>query len=336
MRSLCTAVLLIASCSVLSAAKKSLEVYFIDVEGGQATLFVAPSGETMLVDTGWAGFNNRDADRIAAAAKAAGAKKIDYLVITHYHADHVGGVPQLAEKLPIRNFVDHGPNTETGKNAEVLSKAYDAYRDKGRHIEVKPGDTIPIKGLDVKVVSAAGNGIADALPGAGMPNPACASFKPRAEDKSENARSVGMLITYGSFKIVDLGDLTWNKEFELVCPNNKIGTVDVYLTTHHGMNLSGPEAIVRALHPAVAIMNNGARKGGTVEAWQTIHNSPGLTDIWQIHYAVAGGKENNAPDTFIANTDEQCEGKWIKLSAQSTGTFTVYNARNKYEKTYKR
>jgi competence protein ComEC len=336
MRSLFAAVLLLASSSVLPAAKKSLEVYFIDVEGGQATLFVAPSGESMLVDTGWVGFNNRDAERIAAAAKAAGVKKIDYLVTTHYHADHVGGVPQLAAKLPIHNFVDHGPNTETGKGADVLWNAYTSYRDKGKHIEVKPGDTIPIKGLEVKVVAAAGNVIADALAGAGTPNPACAGFKPRAEDKSENARSVGILITYGSFKMVDLGDLTWNKEFELACPNNKIGTVDVYLTTHHGMNMSGPEAIVRALHPEVAIMNNGARKGGTVEAWQTIHNSPGLTDIWQVHYSVEGGKENNAPDTFIANIDEQCEGKGIRLSALSSGTFTVYNARNKYEKTYKR
>jgi len=321
---------------MLPAARKSLEIYFIDVEGGQSTLFVAPSGESMLVDTGWAGFNNRDADRIAAAAKAAGVKKIDYLVITHYHADHAGGVPQLAAKLPIVNFVDHGPTVESGKGADVLWNAYTSYRDKGKHIEVKPGDTVPVKGLDVKVVAAAGNVIAQALPGAGAPNPACEGFKPRAEDKSENARSVGMLITYGNFKIVDLGDLTWNKEFELACPNNKIGTVDVYLTTHHGMNLSGPEAIVRALHPEVAIMNNGARKGGTAEAWQTIRKSPGLTDIWQIHYAVEGGKENNAPDTFIANTDEQCEGKWLRLSAQSNGTFIVYNSRNKYEKTYKR
>jgi competence protein ComEC len=327
---------MMASASILPAAKKALEVYFIDVEGGQATLFVAPSGESMLVDTGWAGFNNRDAERIAAAAKKAGVKKIDYLVTTHYHADHVGGVPQLAAKLPIRNFVDHGPSVESGKQADVLFNAYTSFRDKGHHLAVKPGDTVPIKGLDVKVVAAGGDVLAAPLPGAGAANPACAGFQARAEDKTENARSVGILVTYGNFKMIDLGDLTWNKEFELACPNNKLGTVDVYLTTHHGMNMSGPAAIVHALHPAVAIMNNGAKKGGTPEAWQTIRKSPGLTDIWQVHYAVGGGKENNAPDSFIANVDENCEGLGLKLSAQSNGTFTVTNSRNKYEKTYKR
>src|SRR5262249_15610595 len=154
-------------------------------------------------------------------------------------------------------------------------------------------------------------------------NPACAGFQRKADDKGENSHSVGTLIQYGKFRILDLGDLTWNKEFELACPVNKIGVVDVYLTTHHGMNASGPAAIVHAVHPQVAIMNNGAKKGGTPEAWQVIHSSPGLADIWQIHYAIAGGKENNAPDSFIANTDEACEGKWIKLSAMSDGNFTV-------------
>jgi beta-lactamase superfamily II metal-dependent hydrolase len=317
-------------------AAKNMEVYFIDVEGGQATLIVSPSGESMLVDTGWAGFDNRDANRIAAAAKRAGVKKIDYLVITHYHADHVGGVPQLAAKLPINNFVDHGPNNETGKQPDQLYGNYMETQQKfGKHLVVKPGDTIPVKGLNVKVLSANGDVIASPLEGAGQPNDYCASFQPKAEDKSENARSLGTLITFGKFRIIDLGDLTWNKEHALVCPNNKIGKVDVYLTTHHGMNISGPACIVDALHPRVAIMNNGARKGGTVEAWQTIHNSPGLEDIWQVHYAIAGGKENNAPDTFIANIDEQCEGKYIKLTVMPDGSFTVTNSRNNYSKTYK-
>src|SRR5262249_9188128 len=213
MRRLRAAVLLFALSSVLPAAKKNLEVYFIDVEGGQATLFVSPSGESMMVDAGWAGFNNRDAERIAAAAKSAGVKKIDYMVVTHYHADHVGGIPQLAEKLPIRTFVDHGPNVESGKNADVLWNAYTSFRDKGKHLPVKPGDTVPIKGIDVRVLSAGGELIATPLAGAGANNPKCASFKARAEDKSENARSVGTLITFGNFKMIDLGDLTWNKEF---------------------------------------------------------------------------------------------------------------------------
>ena len=326
--------LLAATAGVLPAAK-NLEVYFIDVEGGQATLVVPPGGESMLIDTGWAGFNHRDADRIAAAAKAAGVKKIDYLLITHYHADHVGGVPQLAEKLPIRNFVDHGDNTETGKQAEILYNAYKAYRDKGNHIMVKPGDTIPVKGLDVKVLSAAGETIAKALPGAGKPNPECGSFERHVDATDENPKSVGVLMTFGTFRMIDMGDLTWNKEYDLVCPENQIGPVDVYVVSHHGMNMSGSPQWVHALAPKVAIMDNGAKKGGSPEIWQTIHDTPGLQDLWQLHFAVAGGKEHNSSDTVIANVDEMCEGKWIKLTAEREGGFTVENARNKFEKTYK-
>jgi beta-lactamase superfamily II metal-dependent hydrolase len=323
-------------CAFILPAADTLDIYFIDVEGGQATLLVSPSGESMLVDTGWPGFNGRDADRIAAAAKAAGVRRIDYLVLTHHHVDHTGGVPQLAAKIPIVTFVDHGNNTETGKNADVLMNAYASFRDKGKHVVAKPGEKIPIKGLDVTVLSARGDLIGSPLPGAGAQNPLCASFKPGKPDNSENDRSVGTLIKFGEFKIIDMGDLTKNKEAELVCPSNKIGTVDVYLVSHHGSSPSGADVFVHAMHPRVAIMNNGARKGGSPDAWDIVRKSPGLIDLWQLHYAVAGGKEHNSPDTFIANIDERCEGKWIKLSAQPNGTFTVTNSRNGYEKTYKK
>ncbi len=334
MRALLPVALIAAFATVLPAAR-NLEVYAIDVEGGQATLVVSPSGESMLIDTGWGGNNHRDAERIAAACKNAGVKKIDYLVITHYHSDHVGGVPQLAEKMPIVNFVDHGPSVETGKQADILFNAYKDYRSKGKHIEVKAGDPIPIKGIDVRVVSSNGDVISTPLPGAGAPNPECSTFQKREPDNTENARSVGTVISWGKFRMLDLGDLTWNKEYDLVCPNNRIGTVDVYLVSHHGMNMSGSPQLVHAIHPRVAIMNNGARKGGTVEAWQTIHDTPGLEDFWQLHFSVAGGKEHNSPDTFIANLDEICEGKWIKLTVDKDGGFTVANARNRYEKSYK-
>jgi beta-lactamase superfamily II metal-dependent hydrolase len=333
MRKLVSGILFLACAAALPAAG-NLEIYFIDVEGGQATLFVSPSGESMLVDTGWAGFNRRDAGRIAAAAKAAGVKKIDYLVVTHYHADHVGGVPQLAEKLPIRNFVDHGVQTETTRDAQVLYNAYIAFRDKGNHIQVKPGDVIPIKGIEVKVLSSAGDVLASPLPGAAQPDADCAGFERHAVDTTENAQSVGLLIAYGGFRMIDLADLTWNKEYDLVCPGNKIGAVDLYLVSHHGMDLSGSPQLVHALHPRVAIMNNGARKGGAAETWQTVHGSPGLLDLWQLHYAVAAGKDHNSPDPFIANVDELCEGKWIRATVRKDGTFTVYNSRNKYEKSY--
>ena len=331
-------VLSLAGLALISVAlafgAKPMQVFFVDVEGGQATLIVSPSGESMLVDAGWPGRNGRDASRILATAKKAGVKRIDYLVITHYHTDHVGGVAQLAEKIPIRVFVDHGASVEHGKEADELMRAYTAYRAKGQHLEVKPGDKIPIKGLEVDVVSSGNQLIASPMPGAGVPNPVCGKEALRPEDTTENARSIGILVTLGKFRMVDLADLTWNKEIELMCPNARLAPVDVYLVSHHGMNMSGSRALVEALHPRVAIMNNGPRKGGTPEAWQVIHNSPGLEDFWQLHYSIPGGKDNNVPDMFIANTDEQCEGQWLSLTARPDGSFTITNQRNRYSKTY--
>ena len=226
MRPLIRCLLLLACASALPAAR-NLEVYFIDVEGGQSTLFVSPSGETLLMDTGYGGFNGRDPGRILAAAKAAGVKKIDYLVISHYHQDHVGGLPGVSEKLPIRNFVDHGPNTEDDKDSKVRFNMYTAYSAKGARVVAKPGDTIPIKGLEVTVLASAGETLAAPLAGAGQPNPECSGYQPDpSEETSENQRSLGLLITLGSFRILDLGDLTSSREHDLVCPANKIGTVE--------------------------------------------------------------------------------------------------------------
>ena len=315
-------------------AAKTLDFYFIDVEGGQATLVVSPSGHSMLIDTGWRGFNGRDADRIASAARQAKLKQIDYVLITHYHRDHVGGITQLADRMKIGTFVDHGPNLEDSKVAHEDYADYEKVITRGQHLVVKPGDKIPVKGLDVTVLSAAGELMKSPLPGAGQPNALCAGGETRKPDPSENARSLGTLIAFGSFKLIDLGDLTWNKELELVCPNNLVGTVDVYLTTHHGMNMSGSPQIVQALHPRVAVMNNGAKKGGTPAAWQAIKDSPGLEDIWQVHYSIEGGEAHNARDSYIANVDEVCEGKSLKLSAQSDGSFSIYNSRNKFEHSY--
>jgi len=325
---------LFLACAARLPAAKNLSIYAIDVEGGQATLFVAPGGESMLVDTGWSGYNHRDAERIAAAAKHAGVRKIDYLVITHYHIDHAGGVYQLSEKLPILNFVDHGPQTETGKPAEILFNEYSAMRAKGQHLEVKPGDTIPIKGLDVKVLSANGDVIASALPGAGEPNPACAGYARPAADPTEDDRSVGLFITFGDFRTIDMGDLDRDREYDLVCPNNKIGVVDLFLVSHHGSDKSNSLPFVRAIAPRVAVMDNGPHKGGSPEAWQTVRETRGLIDLWQLHYAIDSDKQHNSPDTFIANLDAACEGKWIRVTAEKDGNFTVVNARNKYEKTY--
>lgn len=324
--------LLLASASLMPAAK-TLDFYFIDTEGGQATLMVTPDNQSVLFDTGFPGNNGRDSGRILAAAKDAGVKKLDYLVITHYHRDHVGGVQEIVPKLPVATFVDHGANVETGKGPDELFSDYQKAFAAGKRLVVKPGDKIPLKGVDMQVVSANGEHIAKPLSGAASANPLCAgqSF---AEDTGENARSVGTLITFGKFRMINLGDLTNKEELELVCPDNRVGTVDLYLTTHHGLNTSNAQAIVHALKPRVAIMNNGARKGGTPEAYKIIRSSPGLEDLWQLHYSTAGGKDANSPDAFIANLDPACEGKLIKVSVQKDGSFTVTNMRNKYAKPY--
>jgi competence protein ComEC len=314
---------------------RPLEIFFVDVEGGQATLIVSPSGQSMLIDTGWRGFDGRDAERIARAAKAAKVKQIDYLLITHYHRDHVGGVPQLADRMKIVNFVDHGPNTEDSKVTKEDYSDYVKTIQRGEHLVVKPGDTIPIKGLSVKVLTANGEHLGTPLEGGGQPNPFCTATAQRAADPTENARSLGVLVTLGDFRFLDLGDLTWHKELELMCPNNPIGTVDVLLVSHHGLNQSNSPALVDAVHPRVAIMNNGARKGGSPDAWQIVKDSPGLEDLWQVHYAMEGGKEHNVADSFVANVDEHCTGQYLKLMADDNGSFRVTNERNKFEKIYK-
>jgi competence protein ComEC len=326
-------------CALLSTAasgfeSKPLQMFFIDVEGGQATLIVTPSGQTILIDTGWPGFNGRDAGRIVAAAKAAGVDRIDYVLITHFHRDHVGGVTQLANRIKIGTFIDHGPNMEDADDPRQDFVAYEKAAALSKRLVVKPGDQIPMKDISVQVLTAAGEHISAPLAGAGQPNPLCASEPEAAVDSTENARSLGTLITFGKFRFLDLGDLTKKKERDLVCPNNLIGTVDLYLTTHHGWNQSNAKVIVGAIHSRVSIMNNGAHKGGSPDAWETIHNSPGLEDLWQLHYAMDSDKAHNVPEMFIANLDENCEGKYIKVTAEPNGTFTVLNSRNNYKKTY--
>jgi len=321
-------------CVVSAFAAKPLEVRFIDVEGGQATLVIAPSGESLLIDTGYPERNGRDADRIVAEAKSAGLQKIDYVLITHYHSDHVGGVPQLAARIPIGTFIDHGPNRETSVDAKALWSGYETAFQKAKRLVVKPGDVLPIRGLRVEVVTAAGD--AKAVRGAGKANASCASAQKQAEDSSENAWSLGTLITYGKFRMVDLGDLTWNKELELVCPTAKVPNVDVYVTSHHGLAQSGSPQLVAALHPRVAIMNNGARKGGAPAAWQIVCDSPGLEDLWQLHFSVEGGPAHNVPAQRIANPEEACQGKAIALSANDDGSFSVTNLGTGFTKKYGR
>jgi competence protein ComEC len=318
-----------------NAKSKSLQVYFIDVEGGQATLMVSPSGQSLLVDTGWPG--GRDADRIVVAAKAAGLRQIDYVLITHYHRDHVGGVPDLAARFKIGTFVDHGPNQEDANDPREDYAAYQKAISGSRHLTMKPGEGLPIKGMTVRVLTAAGAHLDSPLPGAGEANPYCGTEGKHAADTTENAQSLGILVNYKNFKLLDLGDLTKDKEADLMCPNNMVGTVDVFVVSHHGFEQSNSKSLVWALHPRVAIMDNGAHKGGSAGVWQTVHDSPGLEGFWQVDYAVDAGKDHNVGEEFIANPDEKSDlGKYLKITAEPNGSFTVLNTRNGEQKSYKK
>ena len=320
-----------------ASSTKSLQIYFVDVEGGQATLFVTPEGQSLLIDTGWPGNDNRDADRIVAAAHDAGINKIDFVLITHYHDDHVGGAPQLAAKIPIGTFIDHGENRETSD--VTTQKDWLAYKEllatgKYKRIIAKPGDILPIQGIRVEVISSDGALIEKALPGAGQPNPVCTNSAPSLADKTENPRSLGALITFGKLKILDLGDLTAEKEHELMCPLNKIGTVDIYIASHHGFNQSGSAVLVHAVTPRVAIVDNGARKGGSPSALDIIRSSPNLAALWQLHFSEEAGPAHNTALEFIANSPGPDAANYLKLAANPDGAFAVFNSRTKQSQQY--
>jgi beta-lactamase superfamily II metal-dependent hydrolase len=326
-----------AACLQGQAKSNSLQAYFIDVEGGQSTLFVTSSGQSLLVDTGWPDNNGRDADRIVAAAKLAGVSKIDYVLITHFHTDHVGGVPQLAKLIPIGTFIDHGPNRELTDEVNGNFDAYEKTLASGtyKHIVAKPGETLPIQGIDVHVISADGQLIDKPLPGAGQPNSYCAASETRPADQTENSRSLGVLITFGKLRILDLGDLTWDKERLLMCPVNKLGKIDILVVSHHGWSQSSSPALIDAIHAKVAIMDNGEKKGGSTPILDTIRKAPGLQTLWQLHFSAEGGAEHNTAAEYIANLSGGVDqGNYLKLTASPDGDFSVFNPRTQQSKSY--
>jgi competence protein ComEC len=318
-------------------AQKPLQIYFVDVEGGQATLFVTPTGQSLLIDTGWPDFDGRDAGRIVAAAHDARLQKIDFVLLTHYHLDHTGGVPQLAAKIPIGAFIDHGENREPSDAA--TQRVWQDYlktvdQQNLKRTIAKPGDSLPLKGIETKVISSDGAVIAGPLPGAGATNAACKTAPQPPADASENPRSLGTLFTFGKLRILDLGDLTADKEMLLMCPVNKIGVVDIFVVSHHGAEPSNSPLFLNGIAPRVAIMDNGATKGGAPSSWDAVEKSPRLEDLWQLHFSKHGGAAHNVAEPFIANLSGPDAGNYLKLTAWPDGTFEVFNSRTKTTKRY--
>jgi competence protein ComEC len=352
----------LALCTVFlgAQARKTFDIYSIDVEGGGATLFVSPSGQSLLVDTGYQS-NGRDAERIMAVAKDAGVTQIDHLITTHYHGDHMGGFAELAARFPIKHLIDHGENSTPQSSGTNFIQGYMELATKVPRTSVKPGDKVSIPGLDWLIVASDGKLLTKPLPGGGRPNPACASFQKQEETNFEDFHSVGSVVSFGRFRIAHMGDLTVNYEYQLMCPNNPIGTVDVWVVSNHGQIRSGSAVLAHGLQPRVALMNNAARKGGVPEVMKMLYTSPRLEDVWQQHFSILGGQEYAVPGMFIANgLDEQPAtvaiapmtppaagtpappppahdgpAHWIKVSAQQDGTFTVTNSRNGFTKIYR-
>lgn len=344
---ICLAALLAVAPAATQAPDKTLDIYFIDVEGGQATLIVTLTGESLLIDAGFPSTGTfsskpgdpavaRDPQRILAAARAAGIRQIDNLMLTHYHADHAGGVSELAQLMPIRRFIDHGvPGPDAEKGVAGTQAVYDAYvalRAKGPHILAKTGDRLPIAGIDAVVLATGGATISTPLAGAGQANAACVGSGVPAQEKTENPLSLGVKIQFGRFRFLNLGDLSGPPLFALACPNNLIGEVDVYQITHHGGADAADPSMFKAVNPRVAVYGNGPRKGAQAETVATLKQFPSI-ETWQLHRTLNAGVENTA-DERIANLDETTSA-WIKLSANADGSFTMTNGRTGTSKAYR-
>jgi len=321
-------------------ASRTLDIYFVDVEGGAATLIVTPAGESLLIDSGFPG--ERDAGRIAhVALEVAGLKQIDHYLTTHWHRDHVGGIARLAQLIPVRNYYDHGLPQAIA--ADMQADLIEAYRQttQGKSVTLTPGDVIQMRApkymppLQVRVVAAGGKVVGEQSPTPQI-RPCGAAFEAKLEDKTDNVNSVGTLLTFGRFKFFDGGDLTWNIENRLACPKNLVGAVDVYQADHHGFDVSNNPVLIRALRPRVAMIDNGPRKGGEAGTLARLKGSSEIEAIYQLHRNVRTTDKDNAPSGFIANDEEACQGNFIKLSVDPTGqTYTVTIPAKQISRTYR-
>jgi competence protein ComEC len=315
-----------------------LDVYWVDVEGGAATLLVTPAGETVLIDTGNLG--RRDPERIVKVlSEVAGRKRIDHLIVTHYHSDHFGGALTLVDLVPIQNLYDNG---EFEGLRDHPGKSYFELKVPHKHV-VKPGEAVPLTQAEkqsqaqVSLTFLGGKQLFIDPPAEAPENAKlCASGREKERDGSDNANSIVMLVKFGPWKFFDAGDLTWNQEARLVCPKNLVGEVDVYQVTHHGLDSSNNPLVLRSLLPRVAIMNNGTTKGCLPEVFANLKDTPSLEAIYQVHKNLRpDGATNNVPDEYIANLEMACKGNYIKLSVAPDGkSYTVSIPANGHERKF--
>jgi len=321
----------------LSQTRDTLDIYVLDTEGGEAVIYIAPTGEAMLFDTG----RPESFERILAVVEQENIPVLDYVIVSHYHGDHVGSAGDLP-RLPVRNirqFLDHGPyTTELQPQQRASFERYLAVRNIAKARRAVPGEKLSFGAVDVYVVASSGEQTTTPLPGAGAANPLCSQHVPKVDLRAvENDEAVSVVVRYGDFAFLELADMIWNHEQRVVCPTNLLGTVDVYHTSGHGAEWGSNPVMVDAVRPRVAVMNNAAVKGGHADTFATLRASPRLEDIWQIHYSTenAAAADNSPPD-FIANLDgaEGHVGNYIKFSARADGSFSVTNGRSGFTKQY--